>query len=608
MNTLIKGTFPVRFRRDGKDGVNVWLKYASVLDLTDSNTGKSYPSKIFNEPTAECKFIGIGKGVGDEPTQGQYYDWKKYIGDDGTSFTPKGRAIAHYTTLTAYNSSSKSVGLYLVDDTAGALLKHWNGSASGDRSVTDGDAYTTADKHLWVKDGAKWNDLGEIKGPKGDPGDDAVSYKLSSSISAIPLDNDAYPTVSSFTLTAYKFVGNSSATFDDSYQLVAIISYSGSTTPITVSTKLGSSSKMTVYLQTGGLSSGSLLKDIKSVTCYLYHGQTNLDSFDILPIKAGAAGVSYFPNMRGYWVAGTYYWTGMSRDMVTYNIGGKPYLFAVKTAGTSTTNCPVKSDGVTTNEGWEKADSPFSMLFANFVYTDNASVAGFIWSADKMKSSSGLLEIDGKNGTIKCSSVELKGTINATGGTIGEFVIRDKGLGLACKADEADILMTCQSNTKRNARIYVTPKYDNAVIYASTDTTTAAHFYAWNSKGTALKVNGKTDISGEVSIIGNTTLSGLVSGLRLDATTMSSGGTIPSNSDIICFTNSSNITVTMPNPVTYEGRILFLKRTGSGGVTLNGSFVRADGTGTATSREHVGNAKSMIYVSNGTFWIEFYCG
>ena len=407
MNTLIKGTFPVRFRRDGKDGVNVWLKYASVLDLTDSNTGKSYPSKIFNEPTAECKFIGIGKGVGDEPTQGQYYDWKKYIGDDGTSFTPKGRAIAHYTTLTAYNSSSKSVGLYLVDDTAGALLKHWNGSASGDRSVTDGDAYTTADKHLWVKDGAKWNDLGEIKGPKGDPGDDAVSYKLSSSISAIPLDNDAYPTVSSFTLTAYKFVGNSSATFDDSYQLVAIISYSGSTTPITVSTKLGSSSKMTVYLQTGGLSSGSLLKDIKSVTCYLYHGQTNLDSFDILPIKAGAAGVSYFPNMRGYWVAGTYYWTGMSRDMVTYNIGGKPYLFAVKTAGTSTTNCPVKSDGVTTNEGWEKADSPFSMLFANFVYTDNASVAGFKWSDEVMQSPNGLLELNGKTGKITAKSGKI---------------------------------------------------------------------------------------------------------------------------------------------------------------------------------------------------------
>ena len=50
MNTLIKGTFPVRFRRDGKDGVNVWLKYATVLDLYDSGTGKYYPSNnnIFN--------------------------------------------------------------------------------------------------------------------------------------------------------------------------------------------------------------------------------------------------------------------------------------------------------------------------------------------------------------------------------------------------------------------------------------------------------------------------------------------------------------------------------------------------------------------------------
>ena len=438
MNTLIKGTFPVRFRRDGKDGVNVWLKYASVLDLYDSGTRKHYPSKIFNEPTAECKFIGIGKGVGDEPTQGQYYDWKKYIGDDGTSFTARGKAVTHYTTLTAYNSASKSVGLYLVDNTGGALLKYWNGSASGDRSVTDGDAYTTADKHLWVKDGAKGNDLGEIKGPKGDPGDDAVSYKLSSSISAIPLDNDAYPTVSSFTLTAYKFVGNSSATFDDSYQLVAIISYKASSTPITVSTKLGKSSKLTVYLQTDGSSSGSLLKDIKSVTCYLYHGQPNLDSFDILPIKAGAAGVSYFPNMRGYWVAGTYYWTGMSRDMVTYNIGGKPYLFAVKTAGTSTTNCPVKSDGVTTNEGWEKADSPFSMLFANFVYTDNASVGGFVFSEEQMRSTSTedgnspksdgsncKILIDGSTGFFRARNAEIKGKITATSGTFDNCTINE---------------------------------------------------------------------------------------------------------------------------------------------------------------------------------------
>ena len=741
MTTYIKGTFPVRFRRDGKDGVNVWLKYATVLDLTDSNTGKSYPSNkyIFNEPTAECKYIGIGKGVGDEPTQGQYYDWKKYIGDDGTSFTAKGQAIAHYTTLTDYdNATSKSVGLYLIDDSAGALLKYWNGSASEDRSVEDGDGYTTSNKHLWVKDGAKWNDLGEIQGPKGDPayidtiylkgtsyngsntpsavvritrngtsinhlnsatgltaykidrttlaatkigaydtsvsssgttnadslateinkldttvylaivsykacgfssnlvtaikqfggndiadlkakrqafcflgykgmaqgtalqvlnvgdakiaeissivsngvcqgsgqggnsvlnvtnyylagsssttqpsgtwvtdpsnsgfsaskpylwgyevttyslssatsttprvigvwskdgkgiksiteyylatsassgvtkdravwnwtttvqtitptkkylwnyelitfndssitestpciigvygdkgdpGDDAVSYKLSSSISAIPLDNDAYPTVSSFTLTAYKFVGNASAAFDDSYQLVAIISYSGNPTPISVNTKLDTSSKLTVYLRTDGLSSGSLIKDIRSVSCYLYHGSVALDSFNILPIKAGAAGVSYFPNTRGYWQAGSSYsWLNGSRDMVTYNKNGVAYLYAVKTAGTTVTTCPL-SDAGTVNSGWEEAATPFSMLFANFVYTDNASVAGFKWSDEVMQSPNGLLELNGKTGKITAKSGTIGG-INITEGGIsagtddGFFVLESTG-------------------------------------------------------------------------------------------------------------------------------------------------------------------------------------
>ena len=927
MTTYIKGTFPVRFRRDGKDGVNVWVKYAPVLDLTDSGTGKHYPSigNIRDTPDADCKYIGIGKGVGDEPIQGQYYEWKKYVGDDGTSFTPKGRAIAHYTTLTAYNSASKSVGLYLIDNSAGALLKYWNGSASEDRSVVDGDGYTTSNKHLWVKDVAKWNDLGEIQGPKGDPayidtiylkgasynaagiphakviitknntsrtyeastrglhaykidrttltvtkigaydtyidtattntlateinkldttvflaivsfdacgftsnfvtaikqfggndiadltakrqafcflgykgmaqgtalqvlnigdakiaeissivsngvcqgsgqggnsilsvtnyylagdssikepegtwatnpnksgfsaskpylwgyeettfslssikettprvigvwskdgkgiksiteyylatsassgvtkdrenwdwtttvqtitptkkylwnyelitfndssitestpciigvygdkgdpGDDAVSYKLSSSISAIPLDNDAYPTVSSFTLTAYKFVGNASAAFDDSYQLVAIISYIGSTTPITVSTKLGSSSKMTVYLRTNGLSSGSLLKDIKSVTCYLYHGSITLESFVILPIKAGAAGVSYFPNMCGVWDGAnvTYKWTNGSRDMVTFYVGGTPYLFAVKTAGT-TIKADVNNATPDKDSRWEKASTSFSMLFANFVYTDNASVAGFVWSDEKMLSSSTTdgkspqkdgsnckILIDGKNGLFRAINAEIQGNITATGGAIGEFTIRDKGLGLTCTADEADITMTCQSNTRRNARIYVTPKYDNAVISASTDTTTAAQFTAFQSSGTALSVSGKTNINGAVNITGNITLSGTFSGLRLSATTISSTGTIPLGSDIICFTNRSAITATLPSASSCSGKVLFLKKIGSGSVTLRGTIIPANGTGSTTTTDSVGANKSMMYISNGSAWIEYYCG
>ena len=168
MVNVVKGTFPVRFRIDGKDGTNTWLKYAETLDLTDTSSGKQYPSIMYDEPTSKCVYIGIGKGTGDEPTSGQYYQWTKYVGDDGTSFTPKGSAVTHYTSESAYNSATKSTGYYLVDASPSALLKYWNGSATTAKDSEDGDGYTTSDKHLWVKDGEKWNDLGDIQGPKGD--------------------------------------------------------------------------------------------------------------------------------------------------------------------------------------------------------------------------------------------------------------------------------------------------------------------------------------------------------------------------------------------------------------------------------------------------------
>ena len=123
MVNVVKGTFPVRFRIDGKDGTNTWLKYAETLDLTDTSSGKQYPSIMYDEPTSKCVYIGIGKGTGDEPTSGQYYQWTKYVGDDGTSFTPKGSAVTHYTSESAYNSATKSTGYYLVDASPSALLK-----------------------------------------------------------------------------------------------------------------------------------------------------------------------------------------------------------------------------------------------------------------------------------------------------------------------------------------------------------------------------------------------------------------------------------------------------------------------------------------------------
>lgn len=446
--TVIKGTFPVRFRVDGKDGEGLWVRYAVTLDKWDDTLQKSYPSNMFTIPTDDCIYIGIAVGTGNAPTDARYYDWLKFVGVDGQSFIIRGVCEEVYNHDAFYDEVEKVVGkVYLLEDydndTFNALAVRWTEGGAENLGAVDGDAYVkSSNKVLFVKNKNRWQDLGSIQGPKGDPGEpgkdgeDAVSYKLSSSISALPLNNDGSPQITSFTLSAVMRKGATVVPFDDTYSIVALISHSGSTYPVTKSGKLSSN----VSYFTVGLidDNGNIINNIKSITCSLYRGSIKYDGFDILPIKAGAAGVSYFPNMRGYWTLGEpYQWQGMSRDMVVWRADGddKPYLYAVKTAGTTVKETLLSPDKNTGE--WEKADSPFSMLFANFVYTDNASVAGFVWSEEQMMSSSytgdgdkatpdtANIYMNGKDGIFRALKAEIRGKINANSGTFNNVEINN---------------------------------------------------------------------------------------------------------------------------------------------------------------------------------------
>ena len=99
-----------------------------------------------------------------------------------------------------------------------------------------------------------------------------------------------------------------------------------------------------------------------------------------------------------------------------------------------------------------------------------------------------------------------------------------------------------------------------------------------------------------------------VKGLHVSTYSMSSTGTIPATYDVVTFTNSSAITATLPSASSYSGKVLFLKKIGSGSVTLKGTIIPAGGTISTTTTEHVGSNKSMMYISNGSAWIEYYCG
>lgn len=277
---VIRGTFPVRWHKDGqdgKDGTNVWMKYAKTLDKG------TYPSTMYDTFSPDMNYIGIGNGRGAEPTDPSKYAWKKIKGEDGTSFTAKGNAIAHYANKAAYEAATKTAGLYLYDDSAGAKLVQWNGSATTEMSVATGDAYTTSDMHLWVRDETRWVDLGMIQGPAGTPGDDGESYWIVPSSETVPLNSSGYPISTSISATAWRKIGKTDAVQiknNEGYTLSVAAHYEGNVGSEV--TQMDDNGKVTLSYTSG--------KVVQSVTMKLKKGTTTLDIRNLVPSYDGKNG------------------------------------------------------------------------------------------------------------------------------------------------------------------------------------------------------------------------------------------------------------------------------------------------------------------------------
>lgn len=205
----------------------------------------------------------------------------KIKGEDGTSFTAKGSADKHYAGLSAYNAATDRVvgKYYLVDSTSGAVMYKYNESAA--IACDDGDAYTTSDLHLWVKNGPIWADLGKIQGPQGaqgPQGEGGMSCTLVPSVQSIPVDSNGRPTISKFTLTAKIYKGSTlMGKNDTTYSIVSHVAYKGATTPVTSSTN--ASFNLDVNL--------NKTQVLNSVSCLLQRGQTVLHQFNLYPHADG---------------------------------------------------------------------------------------------------------------------------------------------------------------------------------------------------------------------------------------------------------------------------------------------------------------------------------
>ena len=205
----------------------------------------------------------------------------KIKGEDGTSFTAKGSADKHYASLSAYNAATDRVvgKYYLVDSTSGAVMYKYNESAA--IVCDDGDAYTTSDLHLWVKNGPIWADLGKIQGPQGaqgPQGEGGMSCTLVPSVQSIPVDSNGRPTISRFQLTAKIYKGSTlMGKNDETYSIVSHVAYKGATTSVTSSTN--ASFNLNVNLDK--------TKVLNSVSCLLQRGQTVLHQFNLDPHADG---------------------------------------------------------------------------------------------------------------------------------------------------------------------------------------------------------------------------------------------------------------------------------------------------------------------------------
>lgn len=367
--------------------------------------------------------------------------------------------------------------------------------------------------------------------------------------------------------------------------------------------------------------------------------QINRTTFiSVSAITRGPAGRSYKPNLPVIYQEGKeYIWNDDYRDFIYYsfkvNESGEQddengalsyFMYGVKEYGMTVATPPTKKGG---DDNWEYVGE-YSTIIVNCLFGTNAIMGGFTFTADTMtsqhKDSDGnpTIEIDGKKGVLKAKGVDISGTINATSGsftgkitatsgTIGGWNIGTNKLSTSNNSASLEVTYSgtkfARINSQTDTKCMLAVRYDGA---------TAASFTSYGDGGVALFLNGQAgDGSYALQSYGDAIIKAragehiAITGLYLSVVNVSTSLTIPSNADIVTFSNTSAITVTMPDADKNEGKILFMKRViGSGKITLNGNFYGAGNYDTPTSNGDVNSTKSMMFVSDGKRWISFYCG
>ena len=222
-----------------------------------------------------------------------------------------------------------------------------------------------------------------------------------------------------------------------------------------------------------------------------------------------------------------------------------------------------------------------------------------------------------QEGNLVASKANITGTISATGGTIGPFSISssklssrtlyesetNKYVGFNLSAQEIEFY---NERTNANVKIGGNTKYtleglslDAGINIQSPNALIGMHI---KTLSIPLMVEG-----GNIYLHPDADSNTSVHGLVLNARVVNTSVTLNDNDDIISFTNSSNITVKMPNHI-YYGKVLFMKKYSGNKVTLTGgTFVNSNSAAEISTLEL--GRESMMFIGDARGnWIIYFCG
>lgn len=242
------------------------------------------------------------------------------------------------------------------------------------------------------------------------------------------------------------------------------------------------------------------------------------------------------------------------------------------------------------------------------------------------------------NATVGATDAErtltVNGTINATKGTFeyctigkGCSIFSEEGWNLKGDATGAAWILSGISTKEIELVLNYDGTKTNKLLLrnAPSNGNSMIEIVTYHSNGISvitdnrgIVVEGNSSSAVPLDVTGNVNLRAtrsnehvFVQGLTLNVRTVSVNGTIVNTDDIIVFSNTSDITVMLPPASGNTGKIFYMKKKGSGGVTVISSFgdiMAASGTSVSESNGDVNNGRSMIFISDGTYWISYFCG